>query len=111
VTGEQDLWISIGFEKWRQDFAIGIIANQMDPIIKEKINSSNIISRIGRPSLKKNHAPWYYLHYYENRAWSNWNNPEIWCAILDGALAGELCRQLAFIVEELKRIGVVQGNA
>jgi hypothetical protein len=38
---------------------------------------------------------------------NQWNNPEIWCAILDGSLAGELCGQMEFIVEELKRVGII----
>ncbi|HWK03762.1 MAG TPA: PD-(D/E)XK nuclease family protein [Puia sp.] len=112
VTDQKEIMICLGFDKWRSSFFIGIFAeNGIDPTIKSKITSSLIITTIGSTMcIGGKYSNWYYLHYYEDRKLRAWDTHEIWCEILDGSLAQDLCRQLAFIIQELKNIGVISNK-
>lgn len=91
LPGQREIKISIGFEKWRTDFSIGVDADKPDPILKKKFEESVIESVIGKTSCTQtSYTGWYYLHFFEERKLKIWDNPEVWCEIYDGTLSKRL---------------------
>lgn len=108
LPGSQETMISFGFDKWRTSFYVGIWGQNINPILKNKILSSQINSIAGQTLCREDKfRNWYYLHYFLNHEISIWNNPIIYTNIQNETFAKFIEGLLEQMIAELKRVDAI----
>lgn len=98
-----------GFNKWRQDFCVGICSNsnsgEKDNVIKQNL-SKRLSDQLGKDT---DYPRWYYLLYMENskhgdKYLSNWHEGsiEVWGKVYSGTVAERIEWYFKTFLEELK---------